>query len=767
MLAFADGSAAVYDAFRLIPKNRFAGSYRLPDISGAGGEVGFIQRLHAIGSKVKKRTVEDEDRIDDANGNRVTAEAIGVTAVALVPGHRAMAITVGADGKCCVIDFTQPTRKRAVLLKSWHLRRPATSVSVVYYKEPHQLPQLDGVEEPEVPANKDYCIAVGRQDGKVLLFDLGGKPLGKQVLDPKGARVVDIEWAKKEIDAAFAERGQLVPSPLRSLPKRMSLGTEVIRKTSQADAMNSQPEYIEQSKDPLFDDSKASLMTSRNMRALEYLDLPHTAQPQPPSLLESPEMTSGQGFNAAGFPSDPGRSKSSPLKVMELSNSPPPIPPRPTPKPSGKLSMRRADTAREVQLPAADFESQIKPVQRRNTADSVSPKKTSLPKMSPSRRTLFGPRPPPAKTVESEKQRPREQVDYFSPVPSLEATPVSNTPKMKDRASRSKSAIVVRHDDAASSANLLRPSPSPLPKRLHSQFSTGSLRSYKTASSRMDLSENSQDTVVDWSASASSRRLDTSIHSPSPTHPSPQPSFFPERPSNTTVKKETNPNRKKGHESITVSAQPSLPSHSSGSHESGVSDTVVQWPALRKSPFIADLSTAIESATASVLDLGLYTDDPASPSKSPEGKAPQPKTLTTPNSQQPTTSSTPTNPTTTTSTNKPTPRFIPPRLPLPLKLSPSSPIATATATHSRPESSMHSSMHTCPCEPHLETVLRDEFEAFKREMERGFKAQRLWLEELVRGREEGRGKLEEENRVLREELASLGRVKGKGKGGSG
>ena len=736
ILAFADGTAAAYDASLLTSKHGVGDSTSLQESSGAGGEIGHVERLHAIGSNVKKRNIDDGDWIDDPNGNNVMAEAASITAVALVPGHKAMAVTVGGDGKCCVIDFTQPTRKKAVLLKSWHLRRPATSLSVVYSRSPPPPPQLDGVADHSIPANKDYCIAVGRQDGKVLLFDLGGKPLGKQILDPNGARVVDVEWARKEIEAVFAENDQSIPSPSRNGHKRRSLGTEVLNQTRMADELGDQPGRTKQHGDPLFDDWKATHAATKAVEAVNHLDLPSIQGKHPFGFSAVPEAGSGQHLDADEIEMRPRIPTPDTSMMVEPSNLPPPVPSRPTPKPGGKLSMRRAETARNVQLSPADLDSKGSPTQRRGTSDSVTPIKLPVPKTSPGKMTLFGPRSPPNKTKENLNERPAGQANLFHPTARLREAQISETSR-KDPDSPPKPGLVAKYDRSPMTTNSLRPLTSLLPNRLQEKTSTASFLSYKTASSRMDLSENSADTVVDWSASASSCRLDPSFHELTPHRPPIHSSFFPQRPRNETAKKDETKDKSKATESIDTSTLTSLASQVSDTHHSGVSDTVVNWPSLRKSPFIADLGNGFESATASVLDLVIYTDDPTSPTKAQQGESPTPRHPPKPGNLR-------------SSSNKNS-RFIPPRLPL--KVSP--PAA---------QPPYDSSTHTCPCDLYLEAVITDAFTSFRAEMEKGFKAQRLWLEDLVRGREEGRRKLEEENRVLRKEVV---RAKGKGKAKAG
>ena len=731
LLAFADGSAAVYDASLMFQKGNTGEQIDRSSESQAGAEVGSIKRLHVIVSKSKKHTIEDGNWLDDLDGTSIQAEAASITAVALVPGRRALAVTVGADGKCCVVDFTQPTREKALLLNSWHLRRPATSVSVVYSKLPAQPSQLDGTAERDTSANKDCCIAVGRQDGKVLLFDLGGKPLGKQILDPKGARVVDVEWARKEVDAAFAQTGLVIPCSQKSVPKRKSLETEVIGKGSSEDTqLGDRRETVEKSTNHLSDCSNNS-----PSQAINHLDLPHTFGPQVRNLIDTIEVRSGQAAEVDDSQNSPLPSSSSTSLLVEFSTSPPPIPPRPTPKPGGKLSERRSMTARGPQSQPSDFEPNAVSNNRRKTANDITPTKLPVPTAPPARNNLFGPHT--ALDVLAKSWKPRSR----SPPTHVSSTAYhdhlrgfrSSHPEAEDAASTR--ADTTSHNESPRLADIVNSQldpPSGVPKPLSLKPSMASLRSYKSASSQLDMSENSADTVIDWSVSASSRRLHPSIHEPSPVRASPQRSFLPERPPNNGRRNERSKMKKNEHDSIDVSTQVSPSSRSSVSQISrytSSADPIVHWPNLKKSPLITDLRSGIESATASVLDLGVYTEPP-SPAKAKLEITTSPKNIERHSS----------------SSRKD--RYIPPRLPL--KVSPNSNSFRGEST-----------THICACESHLQATIMTSLESFRREMDGGFKAQRLWLEDLVRGKEQGGMKLEEENKMLRAEI--LRTQKGKGR----
>ena len=734
LLAFADGSAAVYDASLIFRDSGTGQRIERPASSGTVGEIGFIKGLHAITSKARTHSAEEGECVDDPDGTSIHAEASSITAVALVSGQRATAITVGADGKCCVVDFTQPTKKKAVLLTTWHLRRPATSLSVIYSRA--GLSQLDGATGHTVPANKDYCIAVGRQDGKVLLFDLGGKPLGKQVLDPKGARVVDVEWEKKEIDAAFIQAGSAVPDPWKIVPKRKSLGTEVIKKSSEGKLQAVHSESMELSRDRLFNFPMESPTHSRaTSKAVNHLDLPYAVGPKVRNFVSTPKVASGQPFDSNGSLLTSMTSSNSTSLIVEFSNSPPPVPPRPTPKPGGKLSERRAMTARERQLQSIEVEPNIAVKNRRKTANDATPTKLPVPKALPARGTVLRPRSPPHHQAERWKQRQRDHQICVSPE-AIHDIPRSfqfQAPPHKEPLTSSRD--ITSGDKPHIALDFLSPKsypPSKLSEPATGKSSTASLRSYTTASSQLALSENSTDTVVDWSTAATSRRLDPSICEPSPIRVTTELSFLHQRPPKIIPKEGRIRTEQKRHESIDASTQTSPSPRSSVSQlsqDTAVADAIVHWPSLRKSPRIADISAGVVSATASVLDLGGYTD-PTPPTKLSQ------EVIISPIESQWHSSS---------SSKKDC--YIPPRPPLEASTSTANLISESIT-------------HACPCEPRLQATIATSLGTFRADIEHGFKAQRQWLEELVRGREEDMLKLEEENKLLKAELARAEKGKG-------
>ena len=139
VLAFADGTVAVYDATQFIDQ-RGKGAYQ-PGLAGANDvEIGYITKVHATVNYAQ--TAKSEENTPFSLGYDLSTGTIGVgnlprsiAAVSFVPGRKALVMTVGADGKCCVIDFAVPKRQatnstRIRILKSWDLGTAGTSLAL-------------------------------------------------------------------------------------------------------------------------------------------------------------------------------------------------------------------------------------------------------------------------------------------------------------------------------------------------------------------------------------------------------------------------------------------------------------------------------------------------------------------------------------------------------------------------------------------------------------------------------------------------------------
>lgn len=803
-LAFADGTAAVYDAHYFYDSHGNGERRENPGVWGSGGEKAFMRGLH-LGNMTKNAatggrvTLEGYDPSIDLGG--IGPKESGISAVAFVPGRKATVVTVGADGKCCVVDFTQPTKHKAVLLKSWHIRRPATSLSIVCSTKKVIIGQFDGADDAEPEQRHDlpnelYYIAVGRSDGRVLLFDLDGKALGEQALDDRGARVIDVEWT--QIGSGAMLPHQNIGSGIRRSPvvkrKRKSLGSSVFAETRplQKEILAMSSNIAEHSEDPLFDfttprktlgafhwepPSKESTMAAMNPRdgvregnAIVGPDKSNNDSQERPTHFTTRSSSATVQRKAIESSSQTETEESSSFQASIEDGSTPPIPPRPSPKPGGRLSMRRAQTSRQSDVQSTSYLSMMAKARKVSASNPRLSKGLSVTNPPTKTKVLFGPRKPPCpRTNDSQDNAEASEVQFMSEQSEQpEDAWLDVPPKTPQRATQV----------------------SPV-------SSATSNKSYKTAVSHLhtsDSTERSDDTVVDWTAglprqpvptlqithpsgerpskakskrkghvslSISSESAGTSMPTPSisnaPANPisrspaSSPPKLLPSLPSTRStepgVKQNSEP-KQKGHVSLSVSS--ASDSHTITPISSESDGPIIQWPSLKKSPRIPELNKGLpdpkkyappsasslkgsssDSATDTILQ-GYTVSPSSSPPRAantswristtyPDGKAPSPS---------------------------------------PPKAAPK-PLLISTLDLER-------ETQPCPCTCSLavKSVLEASFTTLRAEITQHFGAQKTWFEELVKAEEEGRMTLAEENRWLRGELSRVekGQEKGKSRG---
>lgn len=228
-LAFADGACAIYDIAHITAASGRNSHEANPACFEIDCEISHIKRLHAIASSTPISNTEigvAGPGIEHIN-HGVGEKGIVIAAVALVPGSRAKAVTVGADGKCYVIDFSTEGKKMGSVVRSWHVQGPATSLALLSssYK-----PVLKDTQQSYANNSKQLrrrvLVAIGRQDGIVLLYDLGGHLLRDREFSLDGSRVIELEWISTGIEqeTGQADSGLAVPSVDSFQQKRKSVG---------------------------------------------------------------------------------------------------------------------------------------------------------------------------------------------------------------------------------------------------------------------------------------------------------------------------------------------------------------------------------------------------------------------------------------------------------------------------------------------------------------------------------------------------------------
>ncbi|KAH0566046.1 hypothetical protein GP486_000567 [Trichoglossum hirsutum] len=199
------------------------------------GEIAHVNNVHTFG-KITALACMGEG-IDTTTsgrfGNEIQAggvgdRAVGLTAAEFVPGFRARVISVGADGRCALVDFEVEGKKTGVVLSTWHVRAPATSLSILQVDD-----SLFGVRKSGSSAAQrneksvgvgrrggkglgPYLVAVGRVDGKVVVINSVGELLGEMTVDPDGGQVVSVEWAIEPEENHNKDKGAVVSANHRS-----------------------------------------------------------------------------------------------------------------------------------------------------------------------------------------------------------------------------------------------------------------------------------------------------------------------------------------------------------------------------------------------------------------------------------------------------------------------------------------------------------------------------------------------------------------------
>jgi WD40 repeat protein len=171
LLAFDDGTLAVFDATRL---KRGNGEGKYNDQSHAGkAEMGRKMQLH------RPMHFKTEGR------------SRAITGAAFLPGNKLKTITVGIDGRCKLLDFSDS----ANVLRTWHCEAPLACVSVSGSVPPEHvesaLRKSNSSKRLEFSGN---LIAVGSQDGRVRLYDSLGLLQSLGEIGTNGERIISVEW---------------------------------------------------------------------------------------------------------------------------------------------------------------------------------------------------------------------------------------------------------------------------------------------------------------------------------------------------------------------------------------------------------------------------------------------------------------------------------------------------------------------------------------------------------------------------------------------
>lgn len=189
LLAFKDGAIAAYDATRLARNNApHNGSTSHPITNGHAGEISHFSNLHRITSI---RNLSDPP--DASPSTVVGGKSASITGAAFLPGFRTRAISVGADGRCRLVDFEAGGK----ILRTWHAQAPVTSLSISAFRSSSRMVKTATKQRAEVTGSDlsdNTVVAVGRVDGQVLLFDSVGLRLDQVLVNALGEKIINVEW---------------------------------------------------------------------------------------------------------------------------------------------------------------------------------------------------------------------------------------------------------------------------------------------------------------------------------------------------------------------------------------------------------------------------------------------------------------------------------------------------------------------------------------------------------------------------------------------
>lgn len=403
-LAFADGTVAVYSVVYHSRENantrrgqRSTGSY---DVA----EVGFIKRVHATTSHVQSSSGQDD--ISGFRGYDLDTDTIGIgniaggiAAIAFVPRLKATVMSVGADGKCCVTDFAVSKRQgnyrsKIRIVRSWHLGSAGTSLALCCTGQLNAPSQaVHGRSKPSASGSDKVLAAIGLQNSMVLIYNIEGILEGQHTFDPNGpgVRVVGVEWAGTDKEKGHQQKSFRQPSKR----KRKSLGSILaagrvkrkdiipdtgIRKRSDvrsttASSSNSASLSLREQRSGLSTSALNGLGLLSGVQAVEptVVFQPGTRQPAlghmdlfspvPTTVSDSTEYQTAketidsstslvqatketkQERRRRGIVGTDGLNEQSSESTILKTIQAPDVPPRPTPKPGGRLYLRRAQTS--------------------------------------------------------------------------------------------------------------------------------------------------------------------------------------------------------------------------------------------------------------------------------------------------------------------------------------------------------------------------------------------------------------------------------------
>ena len=613
-LAFADATLAIFNASYLLYSKKE---------SRSNIELASVKKLHSVGTEACLHRSECSlfcSGHDAATGNvSVGDRAISIASLAFVPGSECTTISAGADGRCCIVDFSM----RAAAIKSWSLGGQATSLSAARIGSIAPNSRIDGAHSQGTPGasvHDEVLVVIGLKDGSVMLFDLDGNLKSKRMF-ASDVPVIDVEWLKvdhsPEGNAECPNNKPKTPSVKLALAEAYALAKSI--------------------------DAKSVSLLDESLE--DRIDITTTIQNNSLTVSTRQENNFDNVSNNLNEPYQASQS-------LPTRQTPPTIPPRPTPRKGGKLALRHAETANA------------------NATRSEQPKAIEPRRMTTS---TFGRFRVPS--VRSSRLGSDSSFSIPDRVP-----PKSEA--MNGNANRSVS-------KSTGSADVSLGKKSSIPARLLSRHQSG--LSQEQANSTPTSASN--DTIIDWTPASVPRRL------------------LPKKTSVQQLKKS------RSTYVLNTNTQLDTPSQSIASD-----DTIIDW----------NLPTATFHLHENLVSPAAGTPAPASRRSSRKSR--NPSSVVTPLG--------------------------------PSSLNPSLRIASASKLAPQTASQMPQKQRAKEASPaevpvgefqsgstSLQVVFLQVMTVLQEKIANQFEGQRKWIVEYTRERDEWARKLEEENRLLREELA--------------
>ena len=356
-LGFADGTVATFDATLFREEQNLEKRTLYP---GKRGQIAHIARLHSPVSHLSYSARSSMTSLPSLASDP-TKSAIpsgdyrsGIKVVAFVPKLACTTVSVGSDGLCCIVQFQRSGfHGTSQIIRSWSVSAPATSLSIVCPITSLDAAQVDGAREKNRwdSVTQSLVLAIGRDDGRVHLYGFDGNLLAMRDFND-GGRVLDLEWLDGPGDN---------PSMADTIPNNNASQPELASPQTQTSSYALQDRPISPPKIRVKLHVKNSAATGGTDS--QYRSTTQNAQVQN-TLTNAPTNVSSRGSSKASK-KRPHKKKAYVVRASRRASSasaashstnassrwragsgrPPSIPPRPVPRPGGKLDLRRQETS--------------------------------------------------------------------------------------------------------------------------------------------------------------------------------------------------------------------------------------------------------------------------------------------------------------------------------------------------------------------------------------------------------------------------------------